>query len=135
MIRAVIDANVWISGLLTPLGPASKVIEAVRVGRIVAVVSEASLTELAGVLSRPRFAVIGSDAIESLLVLLRSEAELVEVRPAPRPWTRDPDDDYLVELAIAGRAAIITGDQDILQATLPVPALTPRAFINELERG
>ena len=42
---------------------------------------------------------------------------------------RDPDDDYLVELAVAGRAAaIVSGDADLLDhAGLHPPAIRVRA--------
>jgi predicted nucleic acid-binding protein len=41
---------------------------------------------------------------------------------------RDPKDDYLVALAVAGRAeAIVTGDRDLLDHDgLVPPAITPR---------
>jgi uncharacterized protein len=46
----------------------------------------------------------------------------------PPPVVRDPRDDYLLALALAGRAdAIVTGDKDLLDhAGLEPPAITPR---------
>jgi predicted nucleic acid-binding protein len=47
---------------------------------------------------------------------------------APPPLLRDARDDYLVALAIGGRAdAIVTGDRDLLDHDgLEPPAITPR---------
>ncbi len=41
---------------------------------------------------------------------------------------RDPNDDYLVALAKAVGAAIVTGDADLLQADLAPAAITPRTL-------
>ncbi len=52
-------------------------------------------------------------------------------------YTRDRDDDYLFELAIAsGAMAIVTGDKD-LRAVVdpPIPVLTPRAFLESRPGG
>lgn len=48
---------------------------------------------------------------------------------------REPDDDYLLALAVAGRAYVaVSGDRDLTElADPPVQILTPRAFIDRLE--
>ncbi|MGI8578783.1 MAG: hypothetical protein ACR2KG_12925 [Nocardioidaceae bacterium] len=46
--------------------------------------------------------------------------------PGPPPArVRDPDDDYLVALAEATAAVIVTGDADLLDADLQPGAITP----------
>jgi predicted nucleic acid-binding protein len=47
--------------------------------------------------------------------------------------TRDPNDDYLVALAVAAQAdALISGDRDLTDLQTPVPILTPRMFLVRL---
>ncbi len=51
---------------------------------------------------------------------------------------RDPDDDWVLATAIAGRAeAIVTGDGDLLTLGVyeGVAILTPRQLIERLARG
>jgi predicted nucleic acid-binding protein len=53
------------------------------------------------------------------------------------PITRDSDDDYLVLLARLARAdALVTGDRDLLDASLPdtdVRIMTPHALLAVLD--
>jgi predicted nucleic acid-binding protein len=51
-------------------------------------------------------------------------------RPAsPSPvGSRDPDDDYVLALAIDRRAYLVTGDQDLLGLSNDLPILTPAQF-------
>src|SRR5262249_39773113 len=45
---------------------------------------------------------------------------------------RDPNDDYLVALAEAADAVIVTGDSDLLHADLPLPVTTPRELLDRI---
>ena len=131
--RVVIDPNVWVSGLINPYGAPAEVVRAVIGGRVIAVVSQQLLDELAGVLARPKLRRwISLDDAVALLDALGREADL---RPDPRPApqrVRDPDDDYIVALAEATGSLIVTGDDDLLEADLTPPAITPRALIEQL---
>jgi predicted nucleic acid-binding protein len=61
---------------------------------------------------------------------LRREAILVD-DPAEAPTSRseDPGDDYLLALAEAERAALVSGDRDPLALTEELPVLTAREFL------
>lgn len=52
------------------------------------------------------------------------------------PVSRDPDDDYLVALALDARAdRLVTGDPDLLELVEPpVPVVSPGVFVAELRR-
>jgi predicted nucleic acid-binding protein len=54
--------------------------------------------------------------------------------PDPVAVTRDPNDDYLVALAIAAQAdALVSGDRDLTDLQdPPVSVLTPRTFLDRL---
>ena len=58
--------------------------------------------------------------------------------PRARLGCREPDDDKLLETALAGGAcALVAGDGDLPDMAFgqPVPILTPRAFLDALGTG
>lgn len=71
MIRAVIDTNVLVSGLITPSGYEALIILACHQGLVRPCLSPEIITEYAGVLARPKFA-FPPDQIDALMVMLRS---------------------------------------------------------------
>jgi putative PIN family toxin of toxin-antitoxin system len=134
-IRIVADPNVWISALISPSGAPAAVVRAVLAGEVTVVVSPLLLDELGAVLSRRKFRrwVTAEDARAYVDQL----ALRVEVRPdasAPSLRARDEDDDYLIALAEAADAVLVTGDKDILDLDLDPPAVTPRELLDVLER-
>jgi predicted nucleic acid-binding protein len=44
----------------------------------------------------------------------------------------DPDDDYLLALAVSRQAFLVTGDQHLLGMGADLPILTPAQFLLEL---
>jgi uncharacterized protein len=116
-VRAVIDTNVLLSGLLWR-GTPHTLMELVRVGTLTFVSSPALLAELARVIARPKFqAVLARSKIsaEQTLADLRNLAEIVDAPPLATPVSRDPDDDAVLALAVASQAdLIISGDVDLL---------------------
>jgi len=117
-VRAVIDNNVLVSGLLWGDKP-GRVLAAVAEGRIQLFLSAELLAELGEVLRRRKF------AARLALKQLTPDAALAKAQAAARvslappiaapPSLRDPDD--LAVLACAASAAvdvIITGDKDLL---------------------
>src|SRR6185437_6689086 len=90
VIRAVIDTNVLVSGLLTPTGNEALIILAIHHGFLHPCCSEAMLAEYADVLARPKFA-FEPDEIAALLAMLRAKGALI--RPSgPAPALPDADD-------------------------------------------
>jgi uncharacterized protein len=116
-VRAVIDTNVLLSGLLWP-GKPHRLIEQVRAGALTFVSSPALLAELAEVVARPKFkSALARSSTDPQLMLaqVRSLAEVIDPPALPESVSRDPDDDVVLALAVAARAdLIITGDQDLL---------------------
>src|SRR5205807_558750 len=63
----------------------------------------------------------------------RDEGSLAEDPASPPPvGSRDPDDDYLLALAINRRAYLVTGDQDLLVLSDDLPILTPAQVATKL---
>lgn len=129
----MIDPNVWIAAVINPYGAPAQVVEAVMHDRIVAVVTQHLLDELATVLTRPKFRRwLGlTDAIAFVEALGAKAAFQPDPGPPPQR-VRDPDYDYLVALAYAADATIVTGDADLLDAALDPPTTTPRALLDTL---
>lgn len=126
----VIDPNVWIAAVINPYGTPARVVEAVADNAVTAVVSQHLLDELAAVLIRPKFRrwVSVADAV-AFVESLGRHADLHE-DPAPTSTpVRDPDDAYLVALAEATGAVIVTGDVDLLAADLKPAAITPSQLL------
>lgn len=127
----------YIAGLINPYGAPAQVAAAVMSDHIDAVVTQHLLDELAGVLVRPKFRrwVSLADAV-AFVETLGGKAD---VRPDPggsQRFVRDPDDDYLVAVAKAVEAMIVTGDADLLDADLgDVKIVTPRQLVDMLGAG
>ena len=129
--RIVVDSSALVSRLLLPRSaPGQAVRNAVDEAQLL--VSEATLTELADVLSRAKFdAYVTIEDRQEFLRLLGRIAEMVPTTYTVRAC-RDPGDDKFLELAVNGSAdLIVTGDKDLL-ALDPfrgIPILTPARYL------
>ena len=127
----MVDTNVLLSRLLVPGSvPAQAVRRAVDQGQILA--SEATLEELADVLSRPKFdRYLTVSERQQFLRLFMRIAQWVPILH-PVQTCRDPRDDKFLALAVNGEAGvIITGDQDllVLDPFRDVRILEPAAYL------
>ena len=137
-MRAVIDTNVIVSGLIRPRGAPGQILRALRDRRFVALVSQPILEEIVAILTRPwlqeRYGFQDNDTRDFLrLLALRSEflEPTTEIRRC-----RDPHDDMFLAAAVDGGAErLVTGDSGLLaigsvgNATI----VTPAAFVRELD--
>jgi putative PIN family toxin of toxin-antitoxin system len=136
-VRAVIDTNVLLSGLLWRGAPHG-LIEQARAGTIALIMSPILLAELGDVIRRPKFVSILTRSRtdpERLLDELQRLAELVDPPPLPVPVSRDLDDDAVLALAVASQAdLIISGDADLLAlgAYAGIPIVDPATAIARL---
>ena len=115
MIRAVIDANVLVSGAIMTYGDSAFIVDAIRRRQFLFVTCRRNLHETYRVLGyrrvRHKYQVRDRDR-KRLIGRLAFIGEFVE--PTGRVQIcRDPTDDYLIEVAILGRAThLVTGDED-----------------------
>ena len=129
-MRAVIDTNVLLSGLLWHGAPHT-LVERLRTGALSLVSSPALLAELTEVVGRAKFAAIltrSNTNPERMLSELRQLAEILDPPPLATPVSRDPDDDAVLALAVAARVdLVVSGDADllILGAHAGIPIVTP----------
>jgi uncharacterized protein len=133
-VRAVFDANVLVSALISRTGSPARLVERWLAGEFELVVCEALLVEVERALAYPkvRERVSPADAGEYVRVL-RELAEVVadpsDVAPVR---SRDAGDDYLLALAAREQAPLISGDAHVLELAGRAPVLTPRAFLEQL---
>jgi putative PIN family toxin of toxin-antitoxin system len=136
-VRAVIDTNVLLAGLLWH-GPPHALLEHVRAGTVAMVSSPALLAELADVIGRAKFDSIltrSNTSRERSLAEVRQLAEVIEPPPLPQPVCRDPDDDQVLALAIAAKVdLIVSGDNDLLSLASfeGIPIVEPAEAIKRL---
>jgi putative PIN family toxin of toxin-antitoxin system len=112
-LRLVVDANVWVSYLLTR--SFGKLNELITGPPFQLLRSDALMVELTDVLDRPRLRrqLDPSDVMELLELITRS-SRFVEVT-SHVDLCRDPDDNHLLALCKDGKAdLLITGDKDLL---------------------
>ena len=129
-MRAVLDPNVLVSAVLSRSGTPATLLRAWLEGGYELVVSPALLGEFARVLGYPKIAKrVSPEEARELLDMLRLQAELSQ-DPDRGPSVRspDPDDDYLIALAEAATAVIVSGDSDLLGLADQIPVYTPAAF-------
>lgn len=123
----------WVSAVINPYGTPARVLEAVADGTITAVVTQHLLDELIGVLIRSKFRrwISVADAI-AFVESLGGYADLRDDPGPPEKRVRDPNDDYLVALAEAADALVVTGDDDLLAAEIEPSAITPAQLLARL---
>jgi putative PIN family toxin of toxin-antitoxin system len=136
--RAVLDTNVFVSALISPIGKAAAILKALRSRRFTLVSSPPINEEIIEVLNRPRIRDrygLG-DRIFDVSFILWEVAELVIDLPEVRVCS-DPDDDKFLATAIGGRADyLVTGDVgDLLHLGeyKGVPIVSPREFVSRLK--
>lgn len=136
MIRAVLDPNVLVSAFTAQRGSApDRVVRAWRAGAFELVLSPKLIAELTDVLHRPRFAPqAGRGRAAAYVSALAAGALRIGDPVDPPSLSSDPDDDYLVALAVASRAdVIVSGDRHLLDVEQPpTPVLAPREFTDRI---
>lgn len=121
VVRAVVDTNVLVSGLISEVGAPARIAEAIRAREFQLVVSPVLLDELLDVLMRPRIRLLtGHDAVAVArqVATLRRYAHLVggEYLDIEMVAT-DPKDNPVIGCALEGDASyLVTADKRDLLA-------------------
>lgn len=136
MIRAVLDTNVYVAALLSRSGSPARLVEVLGDGVFDAIVCPRLLSELRGVLHRPKIIEridggLADDFVQWLDRIAVSVPDPVTIHPV----SPDPDNDYLIALALIGRAdVIVSGDAHLLALTGLTPrTLSPSTFADLVE--
>ena len=111
MIRAVLDTNVFVSGIFWS-GTPSQILRHWIDRKFELIVTAEIIEEYQEVLHRLSKKVKQID-VTKFIQLLTVYSHLHEPIKLPLPISRDPDDDKFITAAIAGKAnVIVSGDQD-----------------------
>lgn len=138
MLRAVLDANVYVSAFVRPEGPPGQIVERLLRDSAFDVVLSAPIVEevlqalaYPKVLKAARTKVAPDLWFEDIVVL----AQFVTTTDGIAAISDDPDDDKYIAAAIEGRATfVVSGDTDLLNTREHegVRIVNPRAFLELL---
>jgi putative PIN family toxin of toxin-antitoxin system len=133
-VRTVLDPNVVISGAISPRGTPADVLRSLARGDFELIASERLLGELERALAYPKLRrhLGESDAADLVRWVADTASVVVDPNANPPVRSRDSDDDYLIVLASAHRAALVSGDKDLLALEGEIPVFSPRAFLDLL---
>ncbi|HMW07572.1 MAG TPA: putative toxin-antitoxin system toxin component, PIN family [Leptospiraceae bacterium] len=134
--KIIIDTNVLVSGLKSRLGASYKLLSSLNDERIQLFLSNSLLFEYEEILKRNNHLVnLDLNEIDSLLDDICAIASTKNIFYLWRPTTSDPDDDFIVDLAIASNIDyIITFNvSNFLNAKkMNIKTITPKEFLQLL---
>jgi putative PIN family toxin of toxin-antitoxin system len=118
-VHAVFDTVTLLQAAASPLGPAGGCLRLVVDGHVTLHMSEDGFAELEDVLGRAkvrkRFPLLTDEHVAAFVQGLRGFAEVVAGVPVTFRYERDPDDEHIVNLAVATKVPyIVTRDKDLL---------------------
>ena len=138
MVRAVLDANVFVSAAVRPDGPPGRVVERfLRGDAFELVLSHAIIDEVLRALTYPKvrkYLRVGFDPklwFEDIVVL----SQLVAGQYKVAGVSKDPDDDKYLAAGVEGRAHfVVAGDSDLLDLREyeGLRIISPRVFLDLL---
>ncbi len=139
MILAVLDANVFVSAILSPKGIPAKVLAAWREEQFQLVISAAILEEIERVLHYPKIVKRHRWLEERLQTFIEDLASLAIPTPGKLRLSvieEDPADDRYLECAVEGEVDyLVSGDRHLLDLGeyQGIRILSPRAFLAVLK--
>ena len=131
-MKAVLDTNVLVSGLLSHAGPPGKLVDAIETGSLVPVFSEPILFEYLDVLLRPKFG-FERERIIVLMEALYLSGILVEKLEIDTNGFNDVRDVPFYAAAMLENCVLITGNLKHYPLDGPVEVLSPRLALDKLE--
>lgn len=134
-MRVVLDTSVLVAAVRSRQGASFQLLSSLPSARFQIALTVALYTEWQAVLTRPEHLPPGARPEMALgfLRYLASTAHLQDVHFLWRPFLRDPDDDMVLECAVAsGSRFIVTHNvRDFARAeSLQVRAITPAEFFS-----
>ena len=138
MIRAVLDTNVIVSGILSGPGVPGRILKTWLEDRFHLVTSRTILEELRRVLRYPKISRRHGWSDARVLEFVEDVASLAILSPGVLRLTvvaDDPSDDRYLECAVEGEAGyVVSGDRHLIGLAQyeGVEILSPRAFVDLL---
>jgi uncharacterized protein len=138
-VRVVLDTNIFVSGLLSAVGPPAQIVGAVLQRRLIPIMSSATFGELETVIYRPKlqpaFARAGVNPT-TFLATVRAETQFVHPIPTGTPIRDERDRPFLELMAtIPPPQYFVTGDKDFDAPEYSgVPVISAVDFVRLLTR-
>ena len=130
----ILDTNVLLTALKSSLGTSFRLLTMIQDERFSLHISAPLIAEYESVLKRGHLA-LSDQQIDDIIDFICAKAMHHKIFYLWRPVLKDPDDDFLLELAVKANAMIITWNlTDFKRASkFGIKVMTPRDFLNELE--
>jgi putative PIN family toxin of toxin-antitoxin system len=138
-MRVVLDANVFVSSILSAAGTPARILDAWRDGRFQLLMSDAILNEIGRVLRYPKIVTRHGWTEAEIDRFLHTLASLSINTPESLTLyviTGDPSDNRYLECAVEGSANfIVSGDRDLLtiQSYEGIAIVQPSAFLQHID--
>lgn len=135
-MHVVLDTNVVVSGYLSPNGTPARILSLWERGVFDLIVSPEIVAEYDRVLREPNIRALHRKSDGEIDTIIRRINEVaIRINPERRVSVvdTDPDDDKLIECAVAGDADyIVTGDKHLLAlgSYQGIQIITPAIFVN-----
>jgi uncharacterized protein len=138
VIRAVVDTNTIVSGVLLSGGASARILDAAHSGQFTLIVSAAIIDEVIRTLNRDRVRRRYRLTAHNVLATRRfldNDAEVVALTISVQGVATHPEDDLILATAVSGQADyLVTWDTQLqkLGAYAGVTILSPPAFLEVL---
>jgi putative PIN family toxin of toxin-antitoxin system len=136
-VRVVLDTNIFVSGLLSAVGPPARIVQAVLQRRLIPIMSPVTFAELNTVVHRPKlqqaFARAGIN-LTTFLATVRAEAQFVAPSPTSTLLRDERDRPFLDLMATEPPPQyFVTGDKDFEASHYSgVPVISAAKFVRLL---
>ena len=104
----ILDTNILFAGLYSSTGASFQILRLIDEGRIRPIISTPLLFEYEDVLKRKQEELaLSSEQIDTILDNICALSTFQKIYFLWRPYLRDPEDDHVLEVAVASKAKII----------------------------
>lgn len=130
----ILDTNVLLTALKSSRGTSFRLLAGLMDGRYRLHVSTPLIAEYEAVLKRGHLS-LSDDQIDDIIDFICAQATHHQIFYLWRPTLKDPDDDFILELAVKAGASIVTRNtNDFKRAEkFEVNVLTPRELLAQQE--
>ena len=140
-MRAVLDTSVLVAALRSPMGASDLLFQAVLEGMLRPLISVPLVLEYEAVLSRPKQLAVSGFSTEEVVGVVKAFCRLgepVHLARSLRPQLVDPDDEFVLETAVYGKADVIVtfNVRDFRRAalTLGIETISPKEALWRMRR-
>lgn len=138
VIKAVLDANVWVSGLISRRGPPGKIVDLWLAKEFDVAVSPHILLELVRVFQYPRIRErVETEDLQNVILGIVDAVDMQLGKLELNVLTIDPDDNLYLACAVEiGASYLVTGNQkhfaEVGEVFQGIRIVSPRKFLDAL---